>query len=185
MARLIYSAIASLDGYTVDADGRFDWAAPDEAVHASVNDLIRPVGTYLYGRRMYDTMAVWQTMGEGEPPVVQDFADLWRAADKVVYSTTLTEVTTPRTRLVPAFDPAEVRDLLDRTDRDVGIGGPGLAAAAIRAGLVDEYHLVLVPILVGGGTRALPDGIRIPLDLREERRFADGTMLLRYTRRAS
>jgi dihydrofolate reductase len=180
MARLIYSAIASLDGYTADADGHFDWSAPDEEVHAFVNDLERPVGTYLYGRRMYDVMAVWETMPHDQSAAMNDFAELWRAADKVVYSRTLEAPSTPRTRLEREFDPDAVRQLKAAATRDIGVGGPELAGQAIAAGLVDEYQLFLNPIIVGGGSRALPDGVRMPLELLEERRFANGVVYLRY-----
>jgi dihydrofolate reductase len=182
MGRLVSAAICSLDGYTADAEGRFDWAMPDEEEHAFVNDLERSVGTYLYGRRMYQTMAVWQTMGGPDTsPIEDDYAEVWRAADKVVYSTSLAEVSTPRTRLERAFDPGAVRRLLDETDRDVSIGGPTLAAQAFRAGLVDELNLFLHPVVVGGGTRALPDGVRLELELVDEHRFASGVVHLRYT----
>jgi len=182
VARLIYSMIASLDGYTVDADGSFDWAAPDEEVHAFVNDLERPVGTYLYGRRMYQTMAAWESpeMLADPSPVVRDFAQVWQAADKVVYSTTLDSVASARTRIEPAFDPDAVRAMTAAADRDLSIGGPHLAAQALRAGLVDECHLFLHPIAVGGGTRALPDGVRIGLELLDERRFGSGVVHLHY-----
>ncbi|MEP9362700.1 dihydrofolate reductase family protein [Nocardioides sp. CN2-186] len=183
MARLIYSAIASLDGYTVDSDGRFDWCAPDEEVHAAVNEQERSVGTYLYGRRMYDVMQVWQTWDTSdEPAVVQDFAELWRAADKVVYSRTLTEPATPRTRIERELDPGAVRRLADEADRDVSIAGPTVAAAVIRAGIVDEVHLYLAPVVVGGGTRALPDGARLDLELGDVRRFESGFVRLSYRR---
>jgi len=174
--------IASLDGYTVDADGSFDWAAPDEEVHAFVNDLERPVGTYLYGRRMYQTMAAWESpeMLADPSPVVRDFAQVWQAADKVVYSTTLDSVASARTRIEPAFDPDAVRAMTAAADRDLSIGGPHLAAQALRAGLVDECHLFLHPIAVGGGTRALPDGVRIGLELLDERRFGSGVVHLHY-----
>ena len=174
--------IASLDGYTVDADGSFDWAAPDQEVHAFVNDLERPVGTYLYGRRMYQTMAVWESpeMLADPSPVVRDFAQVWQAADKVVYSTTLDSVASARTRIEPAFDPDAVRAMTAAADRDLSIGGPHLAAQALRAGLVDECHLFLHPIAVGGGTRALPDGVRIGLELLDERRFGSGVVHLHY-----
>ena len=157
MARLVYAGITSLDGYTVDADGSFEWAAPDDEVHAFVNDLERGVGTYLYGRRLYETMRVWQTVPEDEgPEVARDFGRLWREADKVVYSATLAEVTTPRTRLERTFEPWAVRALVDAADRDVSVGGATLAAAALRAGLVDELHQLLHPVVVGGGTPYLP-----------------------------
>ena len=181
MASLIYSAIASLDGYIADENGNFDWAAPDEEVHAFVNDLERPVGTYLYGRRMYETMAVWETMAlDDEPPVMRDFAGIWRAADKVVYSTTLADVSTRRTRLERDFDADAVRAMKAGAARDIGVGGAGLAAAALRAGVVDELHLLITPVIVGGGTRSLPEDLHLELDLREERRFGNGTVYLRY-----
>jgi dihydrofolate reductase len=177
MGRLQYAVLASLDGYTVDAGGDFGWAAPDPEVHAFVNDLERPVGTHLYGRRMYETLAVWQTMGgSGADPIEADYAEIWRAADKVVYSTTLAEVSTPRTRLERAFDPEAVRALVAASPADVSIGGPGLAAQALRAGLVDDLHQFLNPVVVGGGTRALPDGLRLDLELVDERRFAGGVV---------
>jgi dihydrofolate reductase len=181
MGRLVYSQICSLDGYTADADGKFDWAEPDEEVHAFVNDLERPVGTYLYGRRMYETLAVWQSIGGADQPeVVNDYAEIWRAADKVVYSTTLAAVSTPRTRLEREFDPAAVRALTAASERDVSVGGPGLAASAIRAGLVEEFHLFVNPVVVGGGTRALPDGVRLDLGLVDEHRFGNGVVHLHY-----
>ncbi len=182
MGKLTYSAIASLDGYIEDEQGGFGWAAPDEEVHAFVNDLEQPVATYLYGRRMYDVMAYWQTEGDGpeESPVSRDYAAIWRAADKVVYSRTLTSVTTPRTRLEPTFDPDGVARLRQASDSDLSIGGPELAGLALAAGLVDELHLFLVPVVVGGGKRALPDGVRLDLTLLDERRFAGGVVFLRY-----
>jgi dihydrofolate reductase len=182
MAKLIYAAIASLDGYVADADGSFDWAAPDEEVHAFVNDLERPIGTYLYGRRMYEVMRFWETAHTlpDEPSIVRDYAAIWQAADKVVYSTTLEAVSTARTRLERAFDPEAVRRMKASAEQDLSVGGPTLAARAIAAGLIDECHLFLVPAVVGGGTRALPDGVHLTLDLLDERRFARGTVYLRY-----
>ncbi len=182
MAKLIYSAIASVDGYTVDRDGAFDWAAPDAEVHAFVNDLERRIGTCLYGRRMYETMVFWETADApaDESPVVLDFAKIWQAADKVVYSTTLASVSSARTRIERTFDPDAVRQMKAQAERDISIGGAGLAGDAIKAGLVDEYHLFAVPAVVGGGTRALPDGVRLDLELIDERRFAGGTVYLRY-----
>jgi dihydrofolate reductase len=182
MARLIYSAISSLDGYVADVDGRFDWAAPDEEVHAFVNDLERPVGTYLYGRRMYEVMAAWETLHSvpGQSATMLDFAAIWQAAEKVVYSRTLAAVSTARTRLERDFDPEAVRLIKAAADRDITIGGPGLAAHALRAGLVDECHLLLSPVIVGGGTRVLPDGLRVRLELLDERRFGNGVAYLRY-----
>ena len=183
MARLIYSTIASLDGYVTDAGGNFQWAAPDEEVHTFVNALEEPIATYLYGRRMYEVMAVWQTPEAlGEPsPVTDDYARVWQNADKIVFSTTLDDVWTPRTELVRTFEPDEIAALKARSDRDLTIGGPTLAAHAIRAGLVDELQFFVVPMIVGSGTRALPDGARTRLELVEERRFASGFVFLRYT----
>jgi dihydrofolate reductase len=184
VAKLIYSAIASLDGYTEDEDGKFDWAAPDEQVHAFVNDLERPVGTYLYGRRMYETMVAWETMA-GKSPASRDYAEIWQAAAKVVYSTTLETVSSARTRLERSFDPEAVRELKAASERDLSLGGPTLAAAAIAAGLLDELHLFLNPIVVGGGKPALPDGVRVPLDLMDERRFDCGVVYVRYSTRGA
>jgi dihydrofolate reductase len=184
MARLQYAVLCSLDGYTADADGKFDWATPEEEVHAFVNDLERPVGTCLYGRKMYETLAVWQTIrGPGHPAVENDYADIWRAADKVVFSTTLDAVTTPRTRLERTFDPEAVRQLKEDSGSDLGIGGSGLAAHALRAGLVDDIHHFLYPVVVGGGTRALPDDVRLDLELVDEHRFANGVVYLHHRRR--
>ena len=182
MANLIFSAIASLDGFTVDSNGEFDWAAPDEEVHAFVNDQERAIGTYLYGRRMYETMVYWETAatGDDEPTVARDYAEIWRAADKVVYSSTLAEVSSPRTRLEREFDPAAVRRLKEAAERDLTVGGPGLAAHAFGHGLVDECHLFLNPVSVGGGTPALPAGRRVELELLAERRFGNGVVFLRY-----
>jgi dihydrofolate reductase len=187
MARLRYLMLMSLDGYAVDADGSFDWATPDEEVHAAVNDASRDVGTYLYGRRMYETMYVWQTMAPDHPgpddpetgsPAVRDFAGLWRAADKVVYSATLDDVTTPRTDLVARFDPDEVRALVEGSVRDVAVGGPTLAAAAFAADLVDAVQLFVMPVSVGGGLPALPHELRVDLRLTGVRRFRSGVVQL-------
>ena len=181
MGRLIYTAIASLDGYVADADGNFDWCAPDDEVHAFVNELQRTVGTELLGRRMYDVLAVWDSItGPDEAPVIRDFAELWRASDKVVYSRTLDAVSTARTRLERDFDADAVRALKEDADRDLSIGGPELAGEALRAGLIDEVHLLLSPVLVGGGTPALPDGLRLDLSLVDERRFGNGVVHLGY-----
>ena len=185
MAGLIYSAITSLDGYVADEDGKFDWAAPDEEVHSFVNDLERPIGTYLYGRRMYDVLVAWETMDTGEqPPVMRDYAEIWRAADKIVYSRTLEKVSSTRTRIERDFDPDAVRQLKARADRDISVGGPELAAQAIRAGLVDELHQFLTPIVVGGGNKFLPDGVRVELELLDERRFGNGVVHLHYRTRS-
>jgi dihydrofolate reductase len=180
MGNLIYSAIASLDGYVVDAEGSFEWAAPDEEVHAFVNDLERPIGTYLYGRRMYETMVYWEDpdVVAGGSPASREFSEIWRAADKVVYSRTLEGVLSARTRLERAFDPDAVRQM--KAEGDLGVGGAELAAEALNAGLVDEIQLFLTPVIVGGGRRALPDGLRLSLELAEERRFASGVVYLHY-----
>jgi dihydrofolate reductase len=182
MAKLIYSAITSLDGYMEDEDGNFDWSAPDDEVHAFVNDLERPVGTYLYGRRMYEVMTYWESAHtvDNQPPVMQDFAELWQAADKVVYSRTLGAVSSTRTRIERDFDPEAVRRLKASAERDVTVGGPDLAAQALRAGLVDECHLFLSPVVVGGGKRALPEDVRLELELLDERRFGNGVVHLHY-----
>jgi dihydrofolate reductase len=181
MAKLIYSAIMSLDGFVADEDGNFDWAAPDDEVHAFVNDLERSVGSYLYGRRMYDVMVYWETAdGLADKPVIQDFAELWRAADKIVYSRTLETVASARTQMERNFDPEAVRGLKARAERDMSVGGPELAAQAIKAGLVDEYHLFVTPVIVGGGTAALPSDVSIQLELVEERRFGNGVLHVHY-----
>jgi dihydrofolate reductase len=182
VAQLTYLAITSLDGYIEDAHGRFDWAEPSEEVHAFVNELVRAVGTYLYGRRMYETMMVWETdpsLASG-PPVEADFAAIWQRADKVVYSSTLSAPTTTRTHIERSFDPDVVREVKVAADRALMIGGAELAAEAFRAGLVDELQLVLSPVSVGGGKPALPSGLRLDLELLEHRRFEDGTVFLRY-----
>ncbi len=165
-----------------DENGNFDWAAPDEEVHAFVNDLERPVGTYLYGRRMYQTMVDWETAptDAGQPPVVRDYAKIWQAADKIVYSTTLEAVSSARTRIERDFDPEAVQQMKARAGRDISVGGSHLAAQSISAGLVDELHLFVVPIVVGGGTRSLPDNVRVNLELVDERRFAGGVVHLHY-----
>lgn len=181
VAKLIYSAIASLDGYVADEDGRFDWAAPDDEVHAFLNELEGPVGTYLYGRRMYEVMVAWETLPlDDQPPFTRDWAEIWRAADKVVYSRTLESVSSARTRIERDFDPDAVRQLKAKAERDLTIGGPELAGQALKAGLVDEVQLFLAPVVVGGGTRSLPDGIRVELELQDERRFGNGTVYVRY-----
>ncbi len=185
MAKLIYSAICSLDGYIADENGDFDWAAPDEELHAAVNDLERPIGTYLYGRRMYDVMVAWETMESGDeaPPVIRDYAQIWRAAEKIVYSRTLEGVSSARTRIVRDFDAEAIRQMKANAERDISVGGSDLAAQALKAGLVDEMHLFLTPILVGGGTQALPNHVRQQLDLLGERRFGSGVVHLHYRTR--
>ncbi len=182
MAKLIYSAIASLDGYVADVDGNFDWAVPDEEVHSFINDLERPVGAYLYGRRMYETMVGWETDPTlaDQSPLMRDFAEIWQAADKIVYSKTLEAVSTSRTRIERHFDPEVVREMKARAGRDIMVGGPDLAAQAIEAGLVDEWHLFVAPIVVGGGKRSLPNNVRLKLELLDERRFDSGMVFLRY-----
>jgi dihydrofolate reductase len=182
LGRLIYSAIASLDGYVADEAGNFDWAAPDEEVHAFVNDLERPIGTYLLGRRMYEVMVFWETVetSADQRPVSRDFARIWQGAEKIVYSTTLAEAPSARTRIERAFDPEAVRQLKTQSARDLSVGGADLAAQALKAGLVDELQLFLTPMVVGGGTKALPNGARVPLELVDEHRFGSGTVYLRY-----
>ena len=182
MAKLIYSAITSLDGYVADKGGSFDWAAPTEEVHAFVNDLERPIGTYLYGRRMYEVMVAWEPAHDppDQPPIMQDYAHIWQAADKVVYSTSLEAVPSAKTRIERRFDPEMVRQMKASARRDIAVGGPQLAGQAIRAGLVDEYHLFVAPIVVGGGNQSLPDNVRVKLELLDERRFGDGTAYLHY-----
>ncbi len=185
MAELIYSAITSLDGYAADEEGNFDWAEPDDEVHAFVNDLERPVGTYLYGRRMYEVMTYWETAHTvpDQPPFIRDYAEIWQAADKVVYSGTLETVSSARTRIEREFDPDAVRQMKATAERDISIGGPTLAARAIAVGLVDELHLFVAPVVVGGGTRSLPDDVGWNLDLRGERRFGNGVVHLHYRTR--
>jgi dihydrofolate reductase len=182
MAKLIYTAIGSLDGYVEDTSGKFDWAEPDEEVHAFVNELERPVGTYLYGRRMYETMVFWETVDpDGDwPAVAREFAAIWQAAEKVVYSRTIETVSSARTRIERALDPDAIERMKQSSDSDIGIGGAELAGEAIVAGLVDELQLLLVPVLVGGGKRALPNEVRVQLELLDERRFQSGAVFLRY-----
>ncbi|HEY8752500.1 MAG TPA: dihydrofolate reductase family protein [Arthrobacter sp.] len=184
MGQLIYSGIASLDGYVADRHGNFSWSEPDEEVHTFVNDLERDVRTYLYGRRLYQVMSAWETLGTtGGPDYIQDYARIWQAADKVVYSATLTAAATAKTRIERTFHPETVRQLKDATDTNISIGGPTLAAAAIRAGLVDECRLFVNPVAVGGGLRFLPDGLNLRLELLEEHTFGNGVVYLRYRTR--
>jgi len=185
MAKLIYSAIASLDGYVADEDGNFDWAVPDEEVHTFINNLARPVGTYLYGRRMYETMVGWETDPTlaDQSPLMEDFAQIWRAADKIVYSKTLEAVSTTRTRIERDFDSEAVRRMKVLAARDLIVGGPELAAQAFEARLVDECHLFIAPMVVGGGKRSLPDNVRLKLELLDERRFSSGMVYLYYRTR--
>lgn len=185
IAKLIYSAITSLDGYVADRDGNFEWAEPGEEVHTFINDLQRPVGTYLYGRRMYEVMGAWETLTlDDQPPFIQDFARLWQAADKIVYSTTLKTVSGARTRIEREFDPEAVRKMKDSARHDITVGGPGLAAQAVRAGLVDDWHLFVTPIVVGGGKRSLPSDLRLNLELMDERPFRNGMLFVHYRTRA-
>lgn len=182
MAKLIYSSITSLDGYIADRDGKFGWAMPDEEVHRFVNDTERPIGTYLYGRRMYETMVYWETLDPRaeQPPFVHDYARIWRAADKVVYSRTLKAVASARTRIERDFDPDAIRQMKAHSEHDISVGGADLAGQVIKAGLVDEYHIVLTPIMVGGGKQFLPDDVRVKLQLVDERRFGNGMVYLHY-----
>jgi dihydrofolate reductase len=177
MGRLIYSTIASLDGYIEDRNGKFDWAAPDEEVHRFVNEVERPIGTYLYGRRMYETMLFWESV-HGQADHIQDYAEIWQAADKVVYSKTLDAVSSDRTRIERDFEPDAVGRL--KSGGDISVGGAALASQALRAGLVDEYQTFIAPVIVGGGKRALPDEVHLELELLDERRFGNGTVYLRY-----
>jgi dihydrofolate reductase len=181
MAKLIYSAITSLDGYVADADGNFDWGMPDDDVHAVVNDLMRTVGTQLYGRRLYEVMLAWETLAvSGESEVTKDFAAIWRDTDKIVYSTTLQAVSSKRSRIERSFDAASIEELKASANRDLLVGGAELAGQALAAGLVDELHLFVSPVVVGGGTRAMPDGVRVDVELRAERPFANGVVQLSY-----
>jgi len=186
MARLIYSMQTSLDGYANDEQGEFGWAAPDAEVHSFFNELERPIGTSLYGRRMYEVMRYWQDPPDlaKQAPHIREFAEIWQAADKIVYSSSLEAASTPRTRLEREFDPAAVRELKDGAEADLSTGGPNLAAEALRAGLVDELHQVLYPVVVGGGTHWLPRGLRLDLELVDQRRFANGAVHLHYRVRA-
>jgi dihydrofolate reductase len=185
MAKLIYSVLGSLDGYFEDANGKFDWAAPDEEVHAFANDLEQPIGTHLYGRRMYETMVFWETVSAvEEPAVMREYAESWRAAEKIVYSRTLLTPSSARTRIEPEFDPDAVRQLKLSSTADISIGGADLAGQALDAGLVDECHLFVFPIVIGGGKRTLPDNVRVQLDLLDEHRFDNGVVHLHYRVRA-
>jgi len=185
MAKLIYTAITSLDDYVADEAGNFDWSAPDEEVHTFVNDLERPAGTYLYGRRIYEVMLYWETAHTvaGQPPFIQDYAAIWQAADKIVYSKTLETVSSARTRIERDFDPKAVRQMKASAGRGISVGGPDLAAQALRAGLVDECHLFVSPVVVGGGKRVLPNNVRLNLELLDERRFSNGAVHLHYRTR--
>ena len=186
MASLIYSVIASLDGYVADTQGSFDWAEPDEELHTFVNDLERPIGTYLYGRRMYEVMVYWETAHTlvDQPSFIRDYAEIWQGAEKVVFSTTLERAASARTRIERTFDPDAIRRMKVTAGAEISVGGPDLAAQAIAAGLVDEIHLFVAPVVVGGGTASLPDGVRLALELRDERRFGNGTVHLHYDTKA-
>jgi dihydrofolate reductase len=183
MAKLIYTAITSLDGYVADEDGNFDWSEPDEDVHSFVNELERPIGTYLLGRRLYDVMVAWETIDD-EHPQMKDYAEIWRAADKIVFSRSLESVSSERTRIERTFDPDVIRRMKAKAERDISVGGPDLAGQTIQAGLVDEIRLFVSPVVVGGGTRALPDDVRLDLELLDERRFDNGVVYLRYRSKA-
>ena len=182
MAKLVYMTLMSLDGYVADRSGNFDWAMPDAEVHAFVNELERGYGTLLYGRRMYDVMTFWedQTALKDEPKVVQEYGEIWRAADKIVFSRSLRAARTARTRLVGEFDASEVREMKVRAPRDLAVGGSELAGVAFHAGLVDEIRLIIVPVAVGDGTAALPRDMQVPLVLLDERTFANGMVHLHY-----
>jgi dihydrofolate reductase len=182
MAKLIYAAITSLDGYVADSEGSFDWSAPDEEVHSFVNNLERQIGTYLYGRRMYEVMRYWETAptAAGESSAGQEYAQIWQAADKIVYSRSLEKVSTASARIERDFDPQTIQDMKAAATRDISVSGPTLAAEALKMGLVDECHLFLSPIVVGGGLAALPDNVRLELELLDERRFGNGVVHLHY-----
>jgi dihydrofolate reductase len=182
MAKVIYVANVSLDGYIEDENGSFDWTAPDDALFAFITDLVRPVGTHLYGRRLYETMAVWETDPAlaASSELMADFANVWQAADKVVYSTTLDAVSTAKTRLEWNFDPDSIREMKASATTDLTVGGARLAGDALKAALVDECHLIIRPVLVGGGKPALPRGTRIDLELIDDRRLSNGVMYVRY-----
>lgn len=182
MAKLTYSAITSLDGYVADEEGKWDWSVPDEEVHEFVNDMERPIGTYLFGRRMYEVLVAWETMDD-PAPAMRDYAEIWRSAEKIVFSKTLKTVSSERTRIEPQFDPHAIRELKETAERDIGIGGPHLAAHALRAGLVDEIHLLVSPVIVGGGNPALPADLRLDLKLLDHRSFGNGVIHVHYATR--
>ena len=182
MSKLIYFIPTSLDGFIAGETDNLDWATPDEAVSALINDVHRPIGTYLYGRKNYELMTGWQTPDviPGLTPTMMDFGRIWQAADKIVYSTSLETVSTPKTRLEREFEPQAVRDLKAQLPHDISVAGPNLAAQAIRAGLVDEYQLLVAPVMLGSGKRVLPDNVGVKLELLDERRFGNGWVYLRY-----
>jgi dihydrofolate reductase len=182
MGKLVYSMIVSLDGYVNDAQGQFGWGAPDEELHVFIGEQSRSLGTYLYGRRIYETMLFWETAHTlpDAPPFVVEYAQVWQAAEKVVHSTTLQDVASARSRLVRSFDPEAVGELKAASPLDVSVHGPHLAAHALRAGLVDEVQLYVAPVLVGGGTRFFPDDVQLDLELLDQRRFGGGVLYLRY-----
>jgi dihydrofolate reductase len=181
LAKLIYSAITSLDGYVADREGKWDWSRPDDEVHAAVNDIERTTGTYLLGRRMYEVLVAWETMDtRDEPAVIGDYAEIWRETDKIVFSRTLETPSSERTRIEREFRPDAIRELKEEAERDLGVGGPELAAQAIAAGLVDEINLWVNPVVVGGGTPSLPDDVFVKLELLDERRFGNGVVHLHY-----
>jgi len=183
LGELIYFVISSLDGYIEDKSGKFDWAEPEEEVHRFVNDLERQAGTYLYGRRMYETMRAWETDPTlaAASPLMQDFATIWKAADKIVFSSSLEKASTSRTRIERRFHPELIRQLKANVRHEILIGGPELAGHAFKAGLVDKCHLFLFPIIVGGGKKGLPDDVRLRLKLEDQRRFGNGTIFLSYS----
>jgi len=184
LAKLIYSAITSLDGYLADEDGNFDWGEPDEELHNFINDLMRPVGTLLYGRRLYEVMLAWESLRlADQPPYMRDFAEILQGAEKIVYSRMLETVSSPRTRIERNFDPEAIRQMKAQAERDMTVGGPNLAAHAFKAGLIDECHLFLAPVVVGGGKPSLPSHVRLKLELLDERRFGSGMVYLRYRTR--
>jgi dihydrofolate reductase len=182
MAKLLYCAITSLDGYVADADGNWDWSIPDSEVHGFVNDLQRPIGTYLFGRRMYEVMVAWETMDD-DHPTMRDYADIWKSAEKIVFSKTLKEVSSANTRIEEQFDPHAIKALKEQSPKDISIGGPRVAAHALRAALVDEIHLFMSPVIVGAGNPALPADLRLDLELLGQRSFGNGVVHVHYATR--
>jgi dihydrofolate reductase len=182
VGRLIYSAITSLDGYVADAQGKFEWGAPDEEVHRFVNHRVRPAGTYLYGRRMYEVLAYWETVDPrgDQPAFMREFAEIWQAPDKIVYSGTLEHVSTARTRIERSFEPKTIEAFKAASERDLTVGGPELARQALAARLVDELQLIVAPVVVGGAIRWLAEDLRLELELVDEGRFSNGMTHLRY-----
>jgi dihydrofolate reductase len=192
MGKLIYLITTSLDGYATDKDGNFDWAAPSEEVHAFVNDKLRNVGTILMGRNLYETMKVWEdipTEGvggimDGPSQAMNEYAKIWHNANKVVYSTSLSEVTIANTTIEQSFDLARIQEMVAESDKDFDIGGPQLAAEAIKAGIIDEYHQIIAPVMIGGGTHWLPKEVKAELQLVDVQKFENGFVHLKYRKKS-